>query len=363
MNQKSPRRPFLSRLLRDRSGNTLAIVAAATAPLIAIVGSAVDIGRGYVAHSRLQQACDAGTLAARKKLGSDLPPSAQVLGQVRNVGNEFFDLNFPEGRYDTTERSFVMTLEEDFTITGNASALLPTAIMGIFGKENIPVSVSCGSRMNFTNLDIMMVLDVTGSMRNTNPGDSASRMDTMRTVIKGFHGNIEASKAPDTRVRYGFLPYATNVNVGSLLEDDWVTDTWTYQSREDAEPIVSTAQTTSYIDFTEVSGTRSDWYELRRYAASLRPGTDELYCAEAPPTNTYEEVVTIDDTRTEPFEGPPAGTQTFQDRTIVENGTMYRYGLVYTDGVAECKVEQRDFNDRTYTNTGWTRPRESSKPK
>ena len=130
------------------------------------------VGRGYVAR-RLQQACDAGTLAARKRLGSDLPPSGHVLGQVRKTGKSFFDLNFPEGRYDTTELSFVMTLEEDFAITGAASANLPTAVMGIFGKNNIPITVSCGSRMNFSNLDIMLVLDTTGSMRHTNSGDTS----------------------------------------------------------------------------------------------------------------------------------------------------------------------------------------------
>lgn len=357
MKPLAPRKPFLSRLMRDRSGNTLAIVAAATAPLVAMVGSAVDIGRGYVAQSRLQQACDAGTLAARKKLGSDLPPSNAVLGLVREKGKDFFDLNFPEGRYDTTDLEFVMTLEEDFSITGTASANLPTAIMGIFGKNTIPISVSCGSRMNFTNLDIMMVLDVTGSMRHTNAGDSASRIDTMRSVIKGFHGNIEASKAPDTRIRYGFVPYATNVNVGGLLKDEWIAQQWTYQSRESAGTTTNTSSGTSYINYAVVNDTKTDWYELSTYPATLVEGsTDQMECTTSAPENTYTETVTILGTRSEPFAGPPAGTQTFTDREVVENGAKYQ---VVLDGNI-CRIQQRDYDNHTYTNTQWTRPYEFS---
>ncbi len=346
---------FLSRLLQDRSGNTLALVAAATAPLVAVVGSAVDIGRGYVTESRLQQACDAGVLGARKKLGSDLPPSGAVLGQVKNVGNELFDLNFPEGRYDSKDRSFVMTLEEDFAISGQASATLPTTIMGIFGKQEIPVAVTCQSRMNFTNLDIMMVLDVTGSMRHTNAGDSASRIDTMRSVIKGFHSNIEASKAPDTRVRYGFVPYATNVNVGGLLQNNWVAQQWTYQSRESAPDVVTVSNGASILNKTEVSGTDSDWYETSNYPATPVPGTtDELYCATEAPEDTYTKTVTVTGTRSEPFAGPPAGTQTFDDRTIVEEGSKFRVSMSGTT----CRIEQRDYSAYTYTDTYWVRPYE-----
>ncbi|MFV0643575.1 MAG: TadE/TadG family type IV pilus assembly protein, partial [Sphingomonadaceae bacterium] len=49
-------------LVYDQSGNTLAIIAAALLPLLAMVGGSIDMGRSYLAQSRLQQACDAGVL-------------------------------------------------------------------------------------------------------------------------------------------------------------------------------------------------------------------------------------------------------------------------------------------------------------
>ena len=57
---------FLSRLGRNQAANTLAIMAFALIPLIAVAGSAMDMARLYYVKSRLQQACDAGALAGRK---------------------------------------------------------------------------------------------------------------------------------------------------------------------------------------------------------------------------------------------------------------------------------------------------------
>ena len=259
---------FLRNLARDTGGNTIMLVAAALLPLIAMIGGGVDISRGYLAESRLQQACDAGVLAARKELGSDVVVTGDVPGSVVTVGQSFFDLNFRDGIYGTTSDSFQMTLEDNYAISGTASADLPTTLMGIFGYDNMPIAVACQAQLNFTNMDLMMVLDVTGSMRHTNAGDSQSRLDSLRFVVRNFHAQIDGSKSPGTRVRYGFVPYSTNVNIGHLLQDDWVVDEWTYQSRTDAgtKPAPPGSKYTRNWKF--VSGTRTGWVTSTSYPAT-----------------------------------------------------------------------------------------------
>ena len=277
---------LLSRLARDRGGNTLMLVAAALLPLLGMLGGGVDMGRAYVTQTRLQQACDAAVLAARKKLGSDLPPSNQVIGQVQVVGNKFFNLNFERGRYGTTGRSFQMTLEADYAISGTASVDLPTTIMGIFGFQDIPIDVECQARMNFTNLDIMMVLDTTGSMADSNPGDAMSRMDSMRAVIRNFHRNVEETKTPDTRIRYGFVPFAAKVNVGHLLNARWIADTASYSSRRSVE-VPGETTTTSNTTWTYVSGNRSE----TTYTAAACPAWAATW--ETLSTNTSGSTTTV----------------------------------------------------------------------
>src|SRR3546814_10019435 len=66
----TPTKGFLTRLLHNEAGNTLAIVAAAIFPLAGMIGGGLDMSRLYLAKTRLQQACDAGALAGRKAMGS-----------------------------------------------------------------------------------------------------------------------------------------------------------------------------------------------------------------------------------------------------------------------------------------------------
>ena len=55
-------------LFRSSAGNTTLIAAVALLPLLALIGGGVDIGRGYMARTKLQAACDAGTLAGRRAM-------------------------------------------------------------------------------------------------------------------------------------------------------------------------------------------------------------------------------------------------------------------------------------------------------
>jgi len=277
-----PRPGVLARLASDTGGNTLAIIAAAVVPILAMVGGGIDMSRSYLSQARLQQACDAGVLAARKKLGSQAVATGEVPADVAAVGNRFFNLNFRSGAYGTEQRDFQMTLEADYAISGVASVEVPTTIMGMFGYDNVDLNVECQARLNFSNTDVMMVLDTTGSMAETNPGDTMTRIEAMRSVVKSFHGQIEGAKKPGTRVRYGFVPYATNVNVGKLLKSDWMVDDWTYQSREPKQT-GSSEKTYYYVSSDIIKEDRTQF----SYTANSCPGDSTVY--------TYSPTTTVSD--------------------------------------------------------------------
>lgn len=222
---------WLRRLARDQRGNTFLVVAAAIIPMLAVIGGGVDISRGYLARTRLQQACDAGVLATRKKIGSTIITNQVIPTDANDAGKRFFNINFRDGAHGTTDRTFAMTLSQNYTISGTAGAKVPTSVMTLFGVETLPVTVNCSAQFHYANTDIMMVLDVTGSMNEVNSGDSSSKMAVMRQVVKDFYASIEANKTQGTRTRYGFVPYSTNVNVGFLLKSAWVADTSDLESR------------------------------------------------------------------------------------------------------------------------------------
>ncbi len=319
---------FAARLLRDRSGNTLAMMAAALVPLLAMVGGGIDMGRSYLSQTRLQQACDAGVLAARKKLGSEVVANGLIPADTATVGNRFFSNNFADGSYGTTERTFAMALEDDFSITGVATVTVPTTIMNLFGYTEMPLTAKCEASLNFSNTDIMFALDTTGSMNTTNENDSEPRIAVLKGVVRSFHTQLEGSKGPGTRLRYGFVPFSTNVNVGALLENEWVVDNWTYQSREDYGTTPGELSTHSYTEnWVEKSGTNKyklkDTYAATKHTAADESETDYWSCDTAPPPSTVSTVYTLLASTSEPYPGPPAGTKTIDHYRSVTTGIAY----------------------------------------
>lgn len=329
--------PGLAILLRERSGNALPLVAAAIAPLLALVGGGIDMSRSYLAETRLQQACDAGVLAARKELGSQVVLDGEVPDSVAQRGNRFFSSNFRPGAYGTRNTSFHMELEDDFQISGLASVEVPTTIMGMFGYDAVPVEVECSGKLSFSNTDLMMVLDVTGSMNETNPGDSTSRIEQLKDVIRDFHAQVEGAKHESSRVRYGFVPYSTNVNVGHLLEDAWVVDEWTYQSRELVGSAKASGTFSYYSAGTPISGLMTETAHTT-YAATLVGGA--LGCLAAP-AGTLTTNWVLQKTTSSAVTTPLAGTRTVSTYNVSHNGISYRVTLKG----ATCTVIKRTHSN------------------
>lgn len=221
-------RGTMRRLRDSEAGNVAIMTAAAIVPLIALIGSAVDISRLYLTKTRLQQACDAGVLAARKSMvGNNW--SEEDNGAI---ANEFFRANFPEGKYGTGSSSIEYSAPEPGVVTGTAAAAVPMTLMAFFNVTEQSVTATCTAELQLPNTDIMFVLDTTRSMKETNSGDGAPRIQVMRNAVSSFHETLEGMKPVGSRIRYGFVPYSSTVNVGMLLKPGWIVDKATYNSRE-----------------------------------------------------------------------------------------------------------------------------------
>ena len=230
-------RGFLRRLARDTRGNTLAIVGAALVPLAGMIGSGVDMSRAYMAKTRLQSACDAGSLAGRRVMQNDTLDSTVI-----SEANRFFNFNFPQHLYNTASFTPTVTKPTSGTVRMTASTTIPTSIMKIFGFTSLPLSVTCDASLNFVNTDIMLVLDNTGSMANDvndNPTTpSNSKLQALRDAVMAMYDTLAPTQtqleAAGMRLRYGVVPYSSSVNVGALIravDPSYLSDSVPYQSR------------------------------------------------------------------------------------------------------------------------------------
>jgi Flp pilus assembly protein TadG len=219
-------------LLHDKAANTIVISAAALLPLTAMVGGGVDASRYYMAAARMQAACDAGALAARRAMVTDT-----FTTEHSTIGYNFFDQNFETAMFGIQERERLYTSDGDGTVTGTASGTLPTSIMGIFGYEGFDIDVTCSAEINISNSDIMFVLDTTGSMADCPDGSdcmsgTGSKIVGLRAAVLNFYDTVEAATSDSAQVRYGFVPYSQQANVGFLIPSQFRATSHTYQSRE-----------------------------------------------------------------------------------------------------------------------------------
>jgi len=233
-------RGFLSSLARDVRGNTLAIMAAALIPMAGLVGGGIDISRMYITKTRLQHACDAGALAGRKAQGGG------TWGSDDNaVAQQFFDANYMTSAYGSSglTRSFS---ENAGKVSGTASATLPMTLMRVLGKTTETLSVTCDAEMRLPNTDVMFVLDNTGSMgQKAVSTDTLTKIQSLKIAVKCFYeivahldtdavcatGTPSGGTGSQVQIRFGFMPYSTNVNVGKLLPNSYFADSWSYQTR------------------------------------------------------------------------------------------------------------------------------------
>lgn len=250
---------FLARLARDQRGNTLAIIAMALFPLAGMIGGGLDLSRAYLVKTRLSQACDAGVLAGRKAMASGGSITPAVTREVQKYAN----FNFPSGYMGTA--AYPATTWATPTLGVNDQVLLtltssvPTTVMKLFKKETIPVTVSCSARNDYANIDIVLVLDTTGSMackpeRNADDcsewisdysrggkttvvdgrtitfvreegsenNNNISRMQALRTALTNLQAQMAtieaqfntAPAATRKRIRWAIVPFSQMTNPG-----------------------------------------------------------------------------------------------------------------------------------------------------
>ncbi len=286
---------LFGRLARDRAGNTLAIVGAALLPLAGIIGSGVDMSRAYMAKSRLQSACDAGALAGRRVMVGDTMDN-----NVRDEAVRFFNFNFAQGLYQTDAFTPQVTRPSVATVRVTAATKIPTTIMRLFGFDKIDLSVECEASQNFVNTDVMLVLDVTGSM-NRNAADQNTSVDSerkiyaLRQAVMALYQQLKPTQdqlaSAGMRLRYGVVPYSTTVNVGSSIRAvnaAYISNNWTYPSRTPFYTTTSTQRVGTNLTSAECGA-----YAQARTPASGYPATQKNVARPGSGTRRACDVTTI----------------------------------------------------------------------
>lgn len=322
---------FLQRLRRDQRGNVMYLTAGLILPIFATIGSGVDLGQAYMAKARLQQACDAGVLAGRKIMADGVYSTT-----ARTAANNMFNFNYPAGIYDSTGVTFNTATRGASEVTGTATATVQTIIMGMFGKEQFNLTVNCAAKLEISNADIMFVLDTTGSMASTNAGDSVNKITALKTEVMSFFDTVADAQQGDAIIRYGVVPYSSNVNVGRLLyasNPSWMASDLTIPSRTGAWAQTGTTGPTT------TTGSWSSWSGWSN-TGTIISGRTSGNCSTGSPANTIT-------TGTPTVTNSTSGTSP-QTTTTTSTATQTETDFQYVWSSSACR-EQRRTRTRTST--------------
>ncbi len=333
INAKRRLRDAITRFVRDERGNTYFLVAAATLPMIGIVGSGVDIGRAYMADLRLQQACDAGALAGRRAMVGATYTTAN-----KAEATKMFNINYDTGLYGSTDIAFNSVQDGPSNVKGTASAKLPTSLMKVFGQNEFNLSVECTAKLEVSNVDVMLVLDVTGSMASVNSGDSISRLQALKNATMNFFDTLTSAAVGDGRMRFGVVPYNLNVNMGSVLtaaNTAWLADEVTLPSRT---PVYTTTWGTGVTTYgTPFDGpvTWGNWSNNSPHPS----GKNSTTCPQTPNPADTPPTASGGVTRTQTGQYIDADgnrVTTYEDR---QNFQFFNYQHIWTG--SQCRRQRR----------------------
>jgi Flp pilus assembly protein TadG len=212
---------LIRRFVGDRAGNSLILTGALIIPLFALIGSGVDVGRVYMARSRMQQACDAAALAGRWAFSQG---SATDTASAEAL--KYFNFNFPQRSYGTAAFTPTVTVTGTTakTVAVSASTTTNMSMMAVFGAPPMTISATCTAKQDFVNTDIVLVLDVTGSMADpATYGDTQTKIQALRAAVLALYDQLAPIQtqleAAGMRLRYSIVPYSSTVNVGKLIYD------------------------------------------------------------------------------------------------------------------------------------------------
>ncbi len=191
-------RNFL-KYIRHQTGAIAVVFGLMIPVVISAVGLSVDMAQAYLVKSRLSSALDAAALAAAAG-GSDDE------SEIQDKVDAFMEANYPEGRIGTKLSTLVSLNGDELTVS--STARLDTLFMRIFGYETLDVEAQTIVQREVRGLEVVMVLDNTGSMSTKN------NIGTLRDATTNFIEILFESVSDPELVKVGLVPYASSVNVG-----------------------------------------------------------------------------------------------------------------------------------------------------
>ena len=241
------------RLRTDRGGSVATIFAVSLVPVLIAAGIGLDLTRALASRSNLQDALDATALAL-----AHLPPSTpQATLDAR--ARTWLNANLTDGAAMSSP-SLTVTLSKGQVVL-DASAKVTTTLAAIAGYKEIPIAAHSTVKWGLGRVEVVMVLDNTGSMAGT----KLSRLKSAaRTLVETLEDQVAADD-PNT-LKVGLVPFSTTVRLSASSSElnsyrtaPWMTGVMPTQYGDDLFTNDAGAKLTNVNRFSTFSAIGQSW--------------------------------------------------------------------------------------------------------
>ncbi len=199
---------FLGRFAAERSGAVMLVFGIVLVPMLLGIGLAIDYSRALKTKQNLAQALDAAALAVGS--WADLNEA-----KIKQKAQAFFDANYSSSNLGTPSSLNVVVQDGKITISD-----VDTTFMKMSGINQMSVGVLTEVTLNEKKIELIMVLDNTGSM------GWSGKLDALKVAANALVDVLmvaDQNAAVDEDVKIGLAPFAAAVNIGAdKLNSGWV---------------------------------------------------------------------------------------------------------------------------------------------
>lgn len=191
-----------ARALKNRRGGSIVFMVVLLTIVMAAVAFTIEIGRMYVLHSQIQTAVDSAAIAASLKLAEDYTATEEAAEMAREyvqrnrVGNGVTvpaeAITVEVGTWDSETGQFAAGGDAPNAVRVSARQQdEPFYFARIFGRTTFAAPAAAVATGSGGPLDIMMVLDLSGSM------SSQGRIQALQNAAPEFVDVIEEAGGQD----------------------------------------------------------------------------------------------------------------------------------------------------------------------
>ena len=258
------------RFREDQNGAIAIIFTLGLLFFCVLLGVAVDGSRAVLAKNKAAAALDSAAIAAATTLMRTNPPDAELAV----LAEQFFRQN-SEQNASVNEKHDAFTLNVDRAakvVTVSVVTHLPTTFFWVVNKTSIDFTSSSQASFQINDIELGLVLDTTGSMKDpSGSGTGDRKIDELKVAASELFDQLLPDNGSLGDVKIGIAPFSASVNAGAyaaiatnnMSTDNCVIERTGSEALTDADPAPN-----QYFHYATVSAGPNG---PRYYAADIDP--------------------------------------------------------------------------------------------